>query len=148
MLDKKVLPRICAAALALAASLAAMPTASAAQVSQHYQAMAEISCGNNCTATFPQLAANRMLDIDHISCEVGASGNITLASFGLLPPAAPFVYALPLQWQRRSGATKIYTFGGDVNIRIPFGKRGSVIVLGDAEPEGTCAITGTLYINN
>ena len=144
MLIDSLLPRAAAAALALAASLVAAPSASAAVTTQHYQAMAQMVCNGGCQVKWPQLASNRTLQIDHISCEVIAD-DVQLATLQLLPASLSLNYPLPLQWERSTTGGQSYTFGGDLNLRVPLGKQLSVTFFVVAPVGGYCTASGTLY---
>ena len=149
MTSAPILSRACAAALALAAIQLAAPSASAAVTAQHFQALStQITCNAGCVLKFPKLAANRSLDIDHIVCDIYTGGNIVGASVKIVGVAPTFYYPLGLQWERPSIGTTGYTLGGEVNIRVPYGKQVVVEALISGSPAGTCSITGTLYIQS
>jgi len=147
MLTKKFLPRAGAAALALATIAAATP-ASAAVTASHYQQKVKLVCGSGCTATFPKLAANKALDIERVACDMNTSGGkLGLAEIALLPAVQNyFSYPLPVIWERDVLGQNAFMVGGEVDIRVPYGKQVAVFLLvGGSSPGGFCSITGTLY---
>ena len=135
--------RAAAAALALAGIAT---TASAAVNTTHFQQTIALVCSSGCIAKFPQLAANQVLDIDHVACDVSTpAGEAAFALVKLLPASLNFTYPLELQWQRKFFNGNVYTFGGAVNVRVPAGRQIEVDILIGGVPGGTCSMTGTRY---
>jgi hypothetical protein len=118
--------------------------ASAAVTTSHYQQTVTMVCASSCIAKFPQLAANQVMDIDHLACEVVATppGVAVFAEVKLLPVSLKFSYPLDLQWQRTYFTSNVYTFASAVNIRVPSGKQVEVEVTVGGTPSGTCSLTG------
>jgi hypothetical protein len=141
MLDKKVLPRICAAALALVASFATVPSASAAWTPQHYQQKVKLVCGSGCAGHFLQLTGNQMLDIHHFACDIITNGDLSHAQLAV----DNFSYPLVVQWQRPVSGKTGYTFDAVIDFRVPPGKRAGAIFIVGGDSEGYCTLMGTLY---
>ena len=55
---------------------------------------------------------------------------------------------LGLIWQRSDNGNNFYTFGGDLNVRVPLGRQAGVGVLASVPAYGSCSFTGTLLINS
>jgi hypothetical protein len=139
-----------AAATTLAFAMLAAPlSASAAIHTSHFQQQVELVCSSGCVAKFAKLAANEALDIDHVACEVSTTGDVILASIGLLPAETlKFTLPLGLDWQRKALGLNAYTFSAEVNMRVPFGKQAQALVFGSGGPTGHCSITGTKLTNS
>jgi hypothetical protein len=141
--------RAAAAALCLAA-VAAAESANAAQTRAPFQQTAILGCGGgNCRADFIDLPNNQALDIEHVWCELFTSGTVWRGQVYALPISPYFIIPLDLQWQRSHGATKGYTFGAEMSMRVPLGKQFTALINYDGvNPTGFCSFTGIRITNN
>ena len=146
-------PRAAAASFAaLALTLAAAPAAEAAITRTQAQQQVNLSCGGDtCTASFPDLPANQALDLDHVWCELFTTATVWQARIYAAPAAPIFTIPLDPEWVRLVGGSstvRAYTLGGELNMRVPFGKQlVAVISYEGSNPTGSCSFTGVRLKN-
>lgn len=137
------------AAIAVFAGFSANPTAAdAATTASHFQKRVSVSCTSPCGVKIGKLASNQTLDLDHIACDVDSGGEIIAALIDLFPTTLGFSTPMGLEWQRESGGVNYFTFGADLNMRIPAGRDAQFVFISNAPVYGTCSLTGTRYTSS